>query len=89
MQLAEAAQGLSSHPEIHDTLGTILAKLGRPRDAVTHFETARGNCRRVPTSTAKLGELYEQLGDTELAAEHRRRVQDLDVRLAKEKLPKK
>lgn len=89
LQLAEAAQGLSSHPEIHDTLGTILVKLGRPREAVTHFERA---LRELPPRSdihRQLGELYEQLGDAELAAEHRRRVQDLDARLAKERLPKK
>jgi len=79
LQLAEAAQRLSpNHPEIFDTLGTILAKMGKPREAVTQLEKA---LRALPPRAAlhrKLGDLYEQLGDAELAAEHRRLAAQLE-----------
>jgi tetratricopeptide (TPR) repeat protein len=77
LQLAETAQKLSQHPETYDTVGTILAKLGRHREAVTQLETA---LRVLPPRAAihrKLGDLYEQLGDADLAAEHRRLAEEL------------
>jgi tetratricopeptide (TPR) repeat protein len=75
LQLAEAALKLSSHPEIHDTLGTVLAQLGRPREAVTHLERALRGLPARADAHRKLAALYEQLGDSELAAEHRRLAQ--------------
>ena len=39
--LAQAARKLSNHPEIQDTLGTILARMGRHEEAVIQLETAR------------------------------------------------
>jgi tetratricopeptide (TPR) repeat protein len=77
LQLAETAQKMSKHPEIHDTLGTILAKMGRPREAVTQLETA---LRLLPPRAdihRTLGDLYEQLGNAGLADEHRRLAEKL------------
>ena len=79
LQLAQAAQQLSKHPETYDTIGTILAKLGRPREAVAQLETA---LRVLPPRAdlhRKLGDLYEQLGDADLASEHRRLAERLDA----------
>jgi tetratricopeptide (TPR) repeat protein len=79
LQLAEAAQRISKHPETFDTLGTILIKLGRPRQAVSQLETA---LRVLPPRAEihrKLADVYEQLGDAPLAAEHRRLAARLDA----------
>jgi tetratricopeptide (TPR) repeat protein len=79
LQLAEAAQRLSKHPETYDTTGTILAKLGRPREAVSQLETA---LRVLPPRAdlhRTLGDVYEQLGDAVLAGEHRRLAAQLDA----------
>ena len=78
-QLAEAAQQLSKHPETYDTLGTILARQGKLREAVTQFETA---LRLLPPRAKihrQLGDLYQQLGDAELAGEHRRLAEQLEA----------
>jgi tetratricopeptide (TPR) repeat protein len=78
LQLAETAQTLANHPETYDTLGTILAKMGRPREAVTQLE----NALRVLPPRAEihrtLSEVYEQLGNEELAAEHRQLAEKLE-----------
>ncbi len=79
LQLAETAQKLSKHPEIYDTLGTILAKLGRNREAVTQFEEA---LRVLPPRAEihrKLGDLYDKLGDADLAKEHRQLAEQLQA----------
>lgn len=79
LQLAEAAQRISKHPETYDTLGTILIKLGRHGDAVTQLETA---LRVLPPRAEihhKLADAYEQLGDAPLAAEHRRLAARVDA----------
>lgn len=79
LQLAEAAQRISKHPETYDTIGTILIQLGRHREAVLQLETA---LRVLPPRAdvhRKLGSVYEQLGDASLAAEHRRLAAQLDA----------
>jgi tetratricopeptide (TPR) repeat protein len=79
LQLAEAAQRMSPNPEICDTVGTILAKLGRPREALTQLEKA---LRALPPRAdihRTLGDLYEQLGDADLAGEHRRLARQLEA----------
>ena len=71
LQLAEAARRLSNNPEITDTIGSILARMGKRREAVTELEVA---LRAFPNRTrlhTQLAELYEQLGDAELAKLHR------------------
>ena len=78
LQLAETAQTLANHPETYDTLGTILAKMGRPREAITQLE----NALRVLPPRAEihrtLSEQYEQLGNEKLAAEHRQLAEKLE-----------
>jgi tetratricopeptide (TPR) repeat protein len=72
LALAEAAQQMADHPEIHDTLGTILLKLGRPGDALVELETA---LRLLPGRSdlhRKLADVYQQLDNLDLAIEHQR-----------------
>ncbi|TVS11882.1 MAG: hypothetical protein EA424_23220, partial [Planctomycetaceae bacterium] len=79
LELAEAAQQLTGHPETHDTLGTILLKLGRPAEALVHLETA---LRSLPGRAAlhrKLADVYQQLDNPDLAAEHRRLAERLEA----------
>jgi predicted Zn-dependent protease len=72
LQLAQAAKQLSNHPEISVTIGTILACMGKLREAVTELE---GALRAFPDRAelhGRLAELYDRLGDAELAKVHRR-----------------
>lgn len=79
LQLAQAAKKLSDHPEISDTVGHILARLGRQREAVVELETAlRAFPNRLELHST-LAELYQALGDAGLA--------ELHARLAKQKSP--
>jgi tetratricopeptide (TPR) repeat protein len=72
LQLAQAAKRMSEHPEIYDTLGTILARMGRHREAIQELETALRAFPARPELHLRLADLYEQLGENELAAIHRR-----------------
>lgn len=72
LQLAETAKKLSDRPEIHHTIGTILVRLGRQRQAVTQLEDALQAFPICPKLHDSLAELYEHFGDTELADLHRR-----------------
>jgi tetratricopeptide (TPR) repeat protein len=78
LQLVETAQTLANHPETYDTMGTILAKMGRPREAVTQLENA---LRVLPPRAEihrKLCELYGQLGNEQLAAQHQQLAEKLE-----------
>jgi len=75
LQLAQAAEKLSDHPEIRVTIGTILARMGKHREAVTELEAALRAFPDRPALHGRLAELYEQLGDAELAGMHRRLAQ--------------
>ncbi len=70
LQLAQAANKLSNHPEISDTIGTILARMGRHREAVKELETALRAFPGRPDLHRKLAGLYETLGDAQLAKLH-------------------
>jgi predicted Zn-dependent protease len=78
LQVAEAAQRLSKHPESYDTLGTILMKLGRPSEALVQLETALRSLPGRPALHRKLADVYQQLGNAKLAAEHRQLAEQLD-----------
>ena len=79
LQVAEAAQRLSKHPESYDTLGTILMKLGRPSEALVQLETALRSLPGRPALHRKLADVYQQLGNAKLAAEHRRLAEQADA----------
>jgi tetratricopeptide (TPR) repeat protein len=77
LSFAEVAVHLLEHPEFRDTLGTILAKLGRAQDAVEHLEIALHGLPPRADIHDKLGDLYQQLGDEDAAAEHRHQAAEL------------
>lgn len=72
LKMAEAAKKLSNSPEISDTMGTILVRLGRHRQAATELETALRAFPDRATIHGQLAECYENLGDAELTSLHRR-----------------
>jgi uncharacterized protein HemY len=72
LTVAKAAKFLAPHPEISDTLGTILARQGKSRQAITELETALQAFPDRPSIHHQLAMLYEQLGAVELAERHRR-----------------
>lgn len=71
-QLIEAAVKLApQHPEIRETRGVIHAKLGRTKEAIVDLEFA---LRAFPSRKlihTSLASLYDELGDAELAQQHR------------------
>jgi tetratricopeptide (TPR) repeat protein len=71
LELAEAARQLSDRPEIADTIGTILARMGRTREAIGQLETALRGLPGTREIHAKLADCYQQLGDRKLAQIHR------------------
>jgi tetratricopeptide (TPR) repeat protein len=77
-QLALAAKKLSDDPEISDTLGTILARQGKYRAAITELETVLRAFPKRPKVHRQLAELYDKLGNAELAEAYRRRAQAAD-----------
>jgi tetratricopeptide (TPR) repeat protein len=77
LSFAEVAVHLWEHPEFRDTLGTVLAKLGRAQDAVEHLEIALQELPPRADIHDKLGDLYQQLGDEDAAAEHYRQAAEL------------
>jgi tetratricopeptide (TPR) repeat protein len=72
LQLVRAANELSDEPEIYEAAGTILARMGRYREAVAALETALRTLPERRDLHAQLAEWYDQLGDRTLAQEHRR-----------------
>jgi tetratricopeptide (TPR) repeat protein len=79
VQFAEAAVQLFEHPEFRDTFGTILAKLGRAEQAVEQLEIALQGLPPRAEIHEKLGDLYQQLGRADLAAEHHRQAAELQT----------
>jgi predicted Zn-dependent protease len=54
-----------------DTRGHVLARLGRVKDAISDFERALPKAPTKASTHAKLAELYQQIGMSEMASEHR------------------
>lgn len=73
METIDAAIKLSpKEPNLRDTRGRILAKMGKYKDAVVEFEYALPRMTKKGQVHEALAEAYEKLGMPELAAEHRR-----------------
>jgi tetratricopeptide (TPR) repeat protein len=73
--IADAHRKQPRHPEIRATRGYIFVQLGRKKEAVKELEFA---LRTFPNRTglhASLAALYEELGDPDLAALHRKLAQ--------------
>jgi len=79
LNLANAAhQAAPDHPEVLETRGQILAKLGRWQEAITDLEKALPAMPRRARVHDALDLAYENLGVKELADEHRRRAAELN-----------
>jgi tetratricopeptide (TPR) repeat protein len=73
LELANTAVEINpAHPEIRHTRGRILFKLGRYREALGDLEAALSAERDDGELHRTLATVYEKLGDSDLAAEHRR-----------------
>ncbi len=69
-RFGEAAVQMLAHPEFHDTLGTILAKMEKAEDALPHLKIAYRQLPPRATIHQHLGDVYLQLGKADLAARH-------------------
>ena len=79
-QLIEAAAKIApQHPEIRETRGVIRTKLGKQTGAIADLEFALRAFPRRAHLHDLLAELYDEIGDPQLADEHRK--------LAAEKTP--
>ena len=68
----QAIQLVPNHPECRATRGVILLAQGEPRKAITDLELALGRFPQREDLHAALADAYELVGDSELAAEHRK-----------------
>lgn len=59
------------NPYFLDTRGHVYAKMGQFKEAVRDFERSLPNARDKNSSHVKLADLYERLGMSDLASEHR------------------
>ena len=69
---AESAKKLSANPEMSVTLGIILARMGRHRQAVKELETALAAFPDRARLHAELAACYAKLGDPDSAKLHQR-----------------
>jgi Tfp pilus assembly protein PilF len=83
LALAENAKALSNDPEFSATLGTILFRLGRHREAVKELEIATAAFPRRTRIHEELAMCYEKLGDAGLAKLHRGLAEDQKSRPVK------
>jgi tetratricopeptide (TPR) repeat protein len=67
-----AVQQEPANPTFRDTRGRIYLKMGRCKDALADLEAALARAPNRPTVHLALAEAYERLGNSPLAAEHRR-----------------
>jgi uncharacterized protein HemY len=73
LKLIELA--LTKHPDeptFRDTRGKIYMKQKRWQEALTDLQFVLARMPEFPGLRASLAELYDRLGDAEVAAEHRR-----------------
>ncbi len=73
-QLADGAIKLApGRPEYHETRGQILLMLGRHREALPDLERGLQSAGDTSVTHAGLAEVYEVLGQRELAEKHRQK----------------
>ncbi len=75
----DAVKRWPRQPNVRDTRGEILVKLGRWREAVADLEQAQAGMPDNPGVHHALATAYEHLGMTELAEMHRRRAEACTV----------
>jgi tetratricopeptide (TPR) repeat protein len=80
LELADAAIAASTErPEFHGTRGRILFKLGKWKEATNELEYSLRAVKGDPQLHRLLAQTYEELGDAELADEHRRKAATLET----------
>ena len=80
LELADKAVALRpTQIEIRDTRGQILLKLGRHQEALKDLLLAVRQLPDRPEIHESLAKIYEHLGDADMAARHRKRVNALNV----------
>jgi tetratricopeptide (TPR) repeat protein len=73
LQLSEAAlRGRPDEPRFRDTRGRVLLKMGRWNEAVADLEAVLASRAKPAGLHEALARAYEGLGETTMAAEHRR-----------------
>jgi predicted Zn-dependent protease len=65
-------------PELRRELGCVLARVGKPQDALHWFRSALAEDPRHRPTHQSLAEFYEQAGDFDRAAVHRQALGELD-----------
>jgi tetratricopeptide (TPR) repeat protein len=75
LTILNKAIDLNNQPEIRETRGQVLLKLGRYQEAVTDLEFAV-NFLKLPEVHESLAEAYDKLGATELAEQHRKKARE-------------
>ena len=77
LELAETAVSrVPESPRFRDTLGTVLVKLGRHKDAISELQLALSG---VPDKNAvhqKLAFCYKSIGMNDLAKKHLQKIED-------------
>lgn len=86
-RFGEAAVRMLDHPEFHDTLGTILARMEKAEDALPHLRIAYRELPPRATIHRNLGDVYLQLGEDDLAAQHHRQAAELQSAPIQEESP--
>ena len=72
LSMADAAvKALPQHPEIRETRGVILARLGRWTEALADLEIALAAFPDRAYIHDSLADAYQHLGDPDMAARHR------------------
>jgi len=73
LELADTALNEApGHPQVLETRGQILAKLGRWKDCIVDLEKALPSLPKRPALHSTLAQAYENIGDQVLAGAHRR-----------------
>ena len=77
--IQSVVEKLPEEPNIRDTRGGILLKLGRYKEAVTDLEFALPRLQSKAPTHAALAKAYEALGMQELAEAHKRLARELST----------
>lgn len=72
-----AVELLPSSASYRDTLGLVLFKQGRWTEAIAEFEVSLRNSQNSLPTLEKIAQAYQELGQNELAAQYRSRVEQL------------
>jgi len=81
-----AGEKLPNHPEVHETRGFILLKMGQPREALADLERALSQIKGRARLHEMLAEAYDAIGEASLAKRHQELAIDAAKRSASDQL---